>query len=90
MDRPASYVIGDLALTAAELGTAVVVTGFGSGIQPSQLEQLFSYGLVEGRVIAVLRQRPVTVVLIDHTELALEPAIAAAIRVRAQTDSARG
>ena len=81
--------IGDLPLTAAEPGTAVVVTRFGSGIQPSQIEQLFSYGLVEGRVIGVLRQRPVTVVLIDHTELALEPAIAAAIGVQPQTASTR-
>jgi Fe2+ transport system protein FeoA len=68
-------------LTEAVPGTGVVLARLGSGIPVSQLEQLVSYGLFEGRVIEVLRQRPVTVILVDHTELALEPAIAAAIWV---------
>lgn len=76
----------DFPLAEAVPGTGVALVRFGGGIAVSQVEQLISYGLVEGRVIEVLRQRPVTVILIDHTELALEPAVAAAIRVHAATE----
>lgn len=86
MDRPVYPVTADFPLAEAAPGTGVVLVRFGGGISVSQVEQLIFYGLVEGRVIEVLRQRPVTVILIDHTELALEPAVAAAIRVHAATE----
>jgi Fe2+ transport system protein FeoA len=77
-----------VALTAVAPGARVTVAGFGAGIAVLQLEQLMSYGLVEGRTVEVLEQRPVTVLLLDQTELALEDAVAAAIRVRPDALSA--
>jgi Fe2+ transport system protein FeoA len=74
-------VTDDAPLTAAALGAQVVVARFADGISTHHLEQLMSYGLAEGRTIAVLRHRPMTVVLVDHTELALEHGIAACVRV---------
>jgi Fe2+ transport system protein FeoA len=81
MDRAAVLVTGDFPLTVAAPGTNVVVARFVPGITAQQLEQLMSYGLEEGRTIHVLRQQPVTVLLIDHTELALEDEVARAIHV---------
>lgn len=82
MDRAAFRVSDEVPLTAAAPGSRVVVVRFGPGIAAQQLESLMSYGLDEGRTIEVLRQRPLTVVLVDHTELALEDAVAQAVRVR--------
>ncbi len=73
----------EILLRDAPVGARVTVAGFGREISAIQLEQLMSYGLVEGHVVDVLAQRPVTVVLVEHTELALESAVAAAVRVRA-------
>jgi ferrous iron transport protein A len=44
--------------------------------------QLQAYGVVPGRVLVVLQQRPVTVLLVDHTELAIESDLARGIRVQ--------
>ena len=81
MDRAVLPVSSDVPLTGAAPGAKVVVTRFVPGITARQLEQLTSYGLEEGRTIQVLRQRPVTVLLIDYTELALEDEVARAIHV---------
>lgn len=44
-------------------------------------ERLLKYGLAPGRQVIVLQQRPVTILQIDHTELALECDLARAIQV---------
>ena len=72
----------DTTLRDVPVGARVAVAGFGPGISAVQLEQLMSYGLVEGRTIEVLAQRPVTVVQVEHTELALEAGVAQAILAR--------
>ncbi len=46
-----------------------------------QREQLHGYGILPGCVLRVVQRTPVTVVQIEHTELALETAIACAMRV---------
>jgi Fe2+ transport system protein FeoA len=46
-----------------------------------QREQLHGYGILPGCVLRVVQRTPVTVVQIEHTELALETAIARAMRV---------
>jgi Fe2+ transport system protein FeoA len=43
---------------------------------------LQAYGVVPGRVLVVLQQRPVTVLLVDHTELAIESDLARGIWVQ--------
>jgi hypothetical protein len=45
-------------------------------LSPIQREQLTAYGLAESRPLKVLQQRPMTVILADEVELALEHAVA--------------
>ncbi|NTV72213.1 MAG: ferrous iron transport protein A [Azonexaceae bacterium] len=57
-------------------GSEVRLAALGSEIDPLQREQLTAYGLAENRPIRVLQQRPMTVILADEVELALEHAVA--------------
>jgi hypothetical protein len=57
-------------------GTVVYLAAFGEEIDPLQREQLTAYGLAEARPMKVLQQRPMTVILADEVELALEHAVA--------------
>lgn len=45
-------------------------------VDTAQREQLAAYGLVAGCRLAVLQQKPMTVVLAEELELALEPDVA--------------
>jgi Fe2+ transport system protein FeoA len=51
------------------------------GVTERQRDRLHAYGLTSGRVVEVLQTRPVTVVRVDHVEVALEPELATAIGV---------
>jgi Fe2+ transport system protein FeoA len=42
---------------------------------------LQAYGVMPGRTVRVLAQRPVTIIQVEHTELAFEPQIARCILV---------
>ncbi|MBU1365818.1 MAG: ferrous iron transport protein A [Gammaproteobacteria bacterium] len=57
-------------------GSEVRLAGLGEEIDPLQREQLTAYGLAIGRSIRLLQQRPMTVILADEVELALEHAVA--------------
>ena len=57
-------------------GTEVRLAALGDEIDPLQREQLTAYGLAENRPIRVLQQKPMTVILADEVELALEHAVA--------------
>lgn len=57
-------------------GSEVLLAAFGDEIDPLQREQLTAYGLTESRPLTVLRQKPMTVILADEVELALEHEIA--------------
>ena len=50
-------------------------------LESSFREHLAAYGLVPGHRVTVLAHKPMTIVLCDHVELALEAAIAAKVRV---------
>ena len=52
-----------------------------SGLSAAQREQLHGYGLLPGCVLRVTQRTPVTVVQIEHTELAIETEVARAVRV---------
>jgi hypothetical protein len=56
-------------------GKQVTIRGFG-GLSPATRQHLQAYGLLPGRTVRVLAQRPVTIILIEQTELAFEQAIA--------------
>ena len=57
-------------------GSVVFLAAFGEEIDPLQREQLTAYGLAEARPMKVLQQRPMTIILADEVELALEHAVA--------------
>lgn len=57
-------------------GNDVRLIALGDEIDPLQREQLTAYGLAENRPLKVLQQRPMTVILADEVELALEHAVA--------------
>jgi hypothetical protein len=44
-------------------------------------EHLAAYGLTPGHLVTVLAQKPMTVVLCDHVELAIEGEVARKLRV---------
>ena len=67
-------------------GTEVRLAGLGDDIDPLQREQLTAYGLACGRPMRVLQQRPMTVILADEVELALEHVVARHIWVEKSAD----
>jgi Fe2+ transport system protein FeoA len=63
-------------------GRTVLLARIDDALAPDFREQLAAYGFVPGRALDVLAQQPMTVVVCDHVELALETAIARALVVR--------
>jgi Fe2+ transport system protein FeoA len=51
-----------------------------------QREQLLAYGVAPGRVVDVLQTRPVTIVRVEHAELAFETALSHAIGIAAPSE----
>jgi len=51
-----------------------------------QREQLLAYGIAPGRVVDVLQVRPVTIVRVEHAELAFEATLSRAIGIAAPPD----
>ena len=66
-------------------GTEVYLASLGEEIDPLQREQLTAYGLAESRPIQVLQQKPMTVILAEEVELALEHVVARHIWVYQKT-----
>ena len=75
-----------MTLTDALPGTALHITGFSDDLPSQQQEHLQAYGLVAGRKVRVLQHAPVTVVQVEHLELAMEAELANTVHVE-QTDS---
>jgi Fe2+ transport system protein FeoA len=63
-------------------GRTVLLARIDDALAPDFRAQLAAYGFVPGRALEVLAQQPMTVVVCDHVELALETAIAQALVVR--------
>lgn len=72
-------------LAQALPGTRVQVAAVAE-LPVARREELASYGLAPGRWLDVVQQSPVTVVRVDHIDLAFEGDVAGAIRVVAGTD----
>ena len=53
-------------------GSRVRVEGFAPDISPARKSQLQAYGLVPGYWVDVLQHSPVTVIKIEHSEVAME------------------
>ena len=65
-----------LPLAFIQPGEEVALVELGSEIDAPQREQLTAYGLATGRPLKVLQQRPMTAVLVEEVELALEHVVA--------------
>ena len=63
-------------LIGTPVGRMVRVVDFGDEIDPLQREQLHAYGLSAAHAVKVLQQTPMTVLLCEHVELAIEHAVA--------------
>ena len=61
-------------------GSVVVVKGYGD-LPLTARHFLQSYGILPGRQVRVVSQRPVTIVQIEHTELAFEFSVAREILI---------
>ncbi|MDR2014032.1 MAG: ferrous iron transport protein A [Azoarcus sp.] len=72
-------------LTGTPTGHRVRLAEFGEEIDPLQREQLIAYGLTAQQTLTVLQQRPMTVILCEHMELALEHWVAHHIWVEEET-----
>ena len=57
-------------------GARARVDALDDAIDPTQREQLIAYGLAPSRPLVVLQQHPMTLVMIDEVELALEDSVA--------------
>lgn len=57
-------------------GVQARVDAIDNAIDPTQREQLVAYGIAPNRPLVVLQQRPMTIVMIDEVELALEDSVA--------------
>lgn len=71
---------GARTLAGVEPGREVSVLGYTES-SGGQRRHLQAYGLLPGRRVKVLAQHPVTIVLIEQTELAVEAAVAACVLV---------
>lgn len=60
----------------------VRIDGFVPNTAHDLRERLLAYGLIPGQQVRVLAQKPVTVVQVEHTELALEKVLAACVLVQ--------
>ncbi|MEZ5611293.1 MAG: ferrous iron transport protein A [Rhodocyclaceae bacterium] len=65
-----------LRLIGVPVGSKIRLAEFDPALDPLQREQLLAYGLSVGHPLEVLQQSPLTVVLCDHVEIALEHAVA--------------
>lgn len=74
---------GQQSLTLMDVppGWRAKVVGFRDGIPPARRAHLQAYGLIPDDWVWVVQHSPVTVIQIDHTELALEESLASEIEV---------
>jgi hypothetical protein len=63
-------------------GRTVEFDGFVEGLDAGFREQLLAYGVQPKQLLKVLQQAPMTVVVCDHVELALEASVARMMQVR--------
>jgi hypothetical protein len=63
-------------------GRTVEFEGFADGLDAGFRDQLLAYGVQPKQLLKVLQQQPMTVVVCDHVELALEAPVARMMQVR--------
>ena len=71
-----------ITLTDIPPGTAAKVVGFSEDLSHKRRAYLQAYGLVPNYLVKVVQHSPVTIVRLDHIELALENDLARGIHVQ--------
>jgi hypothetical protein len=69
-------------LDRVEPGLTVELQGFAESLDGAFRDQLLAYGVQPQQRIRVLQQSPMTVIVCDHVELALEGQVARMMEVR--------
>lgn len=72
---------GGLTLADTPPGRRMRVRGFSARLPAERQAHLQAYGLIAGHSVKVLQHAPITVVQIEHTELALEGGLARLVEV---------
>jgi Fe2+ transport system protein FeoA len=70
-------------LTLADIapGKKVRLVGFCPGLPADRRAQLLAYGMTPGHLVQVIQHKPVTVIRVEHTELAMEVELACEVLV---------
>ncbi len=68
-------------LTDIDTNSTARITGFAPSLSANRKAHLQAYGIIPGNTLRVQQKRPVTIVQVEHTEIALEAELAAAIYV---------
>jgi Fe2+ transport system protein FeoA len=68
-------------LTDLPPGTCTRLVGYLPEMPPERKAQLQAYGLLPGQTLRVLQHKPVTIIQVELTELALETELAQAVIV---------
>lgn len=71
----------EMSLVDVPPGCWAKIVNYSSLISIEKQAHLQAYGLVDGHAVRVIQHSPVTVVQVDHTELALEKSLASAVQV---------
>lgn len=85
--RPATSIekFSVVPLSQAPIGADLIVQRMDS-LPPRRRRQLRSYGLAPGSHLRAVRHHPLTVILVDHTEIALETILADSVLVELPTE----
>ena len=71
-------------LTELPVGAEAQILNFSQEISDERKAQLQAYGIVPGSSIRVKQHKPVTIIQVDHTELAFETELASTILLKNQ------
>lgn len=74
-DRPANN------LSQLPPGRSARVSGFLEGLSAERQAHLQSYGIVPGAIVRVVQHNPVTIIQVEHLELALERSLAEKVQL---------
>jgi len=78
-NSPGSAVEAGQRLTDLSPGSRARILGFAPDISIDRKAQLQAYGMIPGNFLWVRQQKPVTVIQVEHTELAFETELADSI-----------
>lgn len=79
--RPIHHAAPARTLLDARPGSTATIAGFSGETLAETRERLLAYGLLPGQALRILAQKPLTVLQIEHTELALERELARCVTI---------